>query len=118
MANGSPKKGKDIYMWILIAVVVFLAAYLIFSMWCRREGLDSTGMMLVDTIGGNYNANALMTTSMPADFMTVNRNDLAEDDALDYFCNFTNQPMRVGKSLAYQDAMVNRYTKVKEAMGA
>jgi len=114
----SDKKNKKLFTYILLGAVVFLIGYLLFTTYCnsKKEGLDATTQVLMDTVGGNSDAETLMTTTIPLDFQQASRNDLAEDDALKFFCEFNGDSMRIGKTLAYQDAMVNRYSKLKDMM--
>lgn len=111
------KLNKKMLFWgIAIAVVVIIAIYFGVIWYKRYEGLDASTKYLMGTIGGNQNTQDLMSTSIPADFASVSKHDLAEDDALNFYNDSEGEPMRINKSLSYQDAMINRYSRLKEMM--
>lgn len=96
----------------LIGAVVFLALYLLFTSWCSRKDnfISPTTQTLTTAIGANYPSEDEEIMYSPEDVETPIQ-EPAERDALDFFHSFPSEPARVGKTLAYQAAMINKYNK-------
>lgn len=98
----------------LLGAVIFLGLYLLFTSWCNQKDMFSfspTTQALESEIGANYGPADEDDYYSPEGYEDTTIQDEAEKDTLDFYHNFPSEPMRIGKTLAFQDAATNRHNK-------
>ncbi len=99
----------------LMVAVIFLAFYLLFTSWCTKKDhyVQQSIKGLQSAYGYNYAS--MEDVDRQADggeeFEGTTIYDIANDDALDYYCNFKTDTSRIERTSQYHEMMINKYNK-------
>lgn len=122
----SPLKNEKFAYTCLLAAGIFFAAYILFSYTCSKKDhfIGSTYLndKPVNTIYNKYdqvfrNNEAEFRNAFTIAPMQANESMTSQEqgviDGLDFYKQFTNQPMRIDKSLIYQNLVADGYNKMQ-----
>jgi len=103
----------DIGSSCLLGAMLFLGLYLLFTCWCTKKDnyISPTTQQLAMEMESSYVPADELQRRQDQDYSGTDVESEAIEDTLDYYHSFDGEPMRIGKSLAFQAASDSKHTK-------